>query len=292
MTTPPHAALNNTLWLIRRELWENRSIWLMPLILGGLLLLAALFGRVDIEVPAHAGSGVGVSLLFGFSITFFLVMSIYSTWYLLVCLYTDRKDRSVLFWKSLPVSDAVTVLSKLATALLVIPVVYFVVADLTSLLIAFIISVRASSLLGGSLWRMDLWLQLQALWLYLIVTLAIWYLPVAGWLMLVSAWARRAVMLWSILPPLALYLAERWFLGTDVLGTQIAGRLFGYIAVAFHARADGLAHLDGPAVAASAWDLMNPAAFLSNAATWAGAAVGFALIYGVIQVRYRRTDAG
>ena len=89
--------------------------------------------------------------------------------------------------------------------LIVIPLVYFVAADSPTLLMAFIVSMRAHAYVGSALWQPDLWLQLQVLWLYLIVTTAIWYLPVAGWLMLVSAWAKRAVMLWSILPPLALY---------------------------------------------------------------------------------------
>lgn len=276
----------NTVWLIRREFWESRSIWMVPLVIGGLLMLGALFGRVDITLPMRAGHAAGGPLLFAFGIAFVLVMSIYSTWYLLDCLYADRKDRSLLFWKSLPVSDAETVLSKLATALLVIPAVYFVVADITTLLIAFIVSVRARGVLGVSLWHADLWLQLQAMWIYLIITLAIWYLPVAAWLMLISAWARSAVMLWSILPPLALYLAERWFVGSNIVGELIADRLFGYVPSAFNAQPGGMIS-PGPG---SIWDLMNPAGFFSSAATWAGAALGVALVFAVIQLRYRRTE--
>src|SRR3982074_425506 len=139
--------------------------------------LAALLGRVElIRPPAHLG-GAAVGELFMISVgaTFFAVMSIYSTWYLLDCLYADRKDRSVLFWKSLPISDARTVMSKLALALIVIPAVYFAAADLTTLIMAFILSVRASSSLGEALWHADLWLPLQVLWLYMIATTASWY---------------------------------------------------------------------------------------------------------------------
>src|SRR6202035_236289 len=145
-----------------------------------------------------------------------------------------RKDRSVLFWKSLPISDAKTVMSKLALALIVIPAVYFAAADLTTLIMAFILSVRASSSLGDAWWHADLWLQLQVLWLYMIVTTAIWYLPIAAYLLVISAWAKRAVMLWSIMPPVALVLAERWFLGSHVVAGQIAERLAGYARLAFH----------------------------------------------------------
>src|SRR6202000_960981 len=106
---------------------------------------------------------------------FYGLATIYVSWYLLDCLYADRRDKSVLFWKSLPISDAATVLSKLAIAFLVIPLVYFAFADVTSLLTAFIVSVRDHSLVGNQLWRPSLWLQLQLLWIYLIFTSALWY---------------------------------------------------------------------------------------------------------------------
>ena len=193
------------IWLIRREFWENRAIWIVPALIGGALTLAALFGRVEIVAltSAEQNRSVAGMILFAFGVVFFAVMSLYCTWYLLDCLYADRKDRSVLFWKSLPISDTATVLSKLFVGLIAIPIVYFLAADLSTLLMAFIISLRARSSFGSALWQPDLWLQLQALWLYVILTTAIWYLPLAGWFLLISAWAKRAVTLWSILPPLA-----------------------------------------------------------------------------------------
>jgi ABC-2 type transport system permease protein len=156
--------MNTANWLVRREFWENRAIWVIPTVLGAFLILVALFGKVDLmAIPSQLPSqAVGGGFLLAAAGTFFVVMAIYSTWYLLDCLYADRKDRSVLFWKSMPISDATTVMSKLATALIVIPVVYFAAADLTSLLMAFILSVRARSL-GSALWHADLWLQLQVL---------------------------------------------------------------------------------------------------------------------------------
>src|SRR5579863_1036360 len=217
--------MNVAIWLIRREFWENRAIWMIPAVIGALMVLIALFGRVDLmsvsSVPVQA---VGGGFLLAVGATFFAVMSIYSTWYLLDCLYADRKDRSVLFWKSLPISDTATVLSKLFVALVAIPTVYFVAADAASLLAAFVLSVRAHSVPGNALWQPDLWLQLQAAWIYVIVTTAIWYLPVAGWLLVISAWAKRAVMLWSVLPPLAAIVAERLFIGTHVCLSAIDDR--------------------------------------------------------------------
>jgi ABC-2 type transport system permease protein len=290
--------MNTTIWLVRREFWENRAIWMIPAVLGGVMILAALFGRIDLmalpsQVPSRA---VGGGFLLAVAATFFAVMSIYSTWYLLDCLYADRKDRSVLFWKSMPISDTTTVMSKLGTALIVIPVVYFVAGDLTTLMMAFIISVRASSSIGGALWHVDLWLQLQVLWFYLIVTTALWYLPIAAYLLVVSAWAKRAVMLWSLLPPLALLLAERWFLGTHVIAGQIGERLLGYARVAFHddpgccswvTTVVGNGTIRTPA---SIWGFFNVGGFFSSPETWIGAVVGVALIVCAIQLRTRRTE--
>ena len=228
--------------------------------------------------------------------TFFVVMSIYSSWYLLECLYADRKDRSVLFWKSMPISDIATVISKLATALVAIPLVYFVAADVSTLLMAFIVSLRAHSYFGSALWHPDLWLQLQALWLYVIVTTAIWYLPFTGWLLFVSAWAKRAVMLWLILPPLALYWTESWFFGSHTFGSQLTQRALGYVSRAFYDHSNPSAWAttvvggDTITTPSSVWHLLNPIGFLSSPATWIGVLVGLALIYGAVQLRLRRTE--
>jgi ABC-2 type transport system permease protein len=193
----------------------------------------------------------------------------------------------------LPISDTDTVLSKLFFALVAIPLVYFTAADAASLLAAFVLSVRAHSLLGNALWQPDVWLQLQVLWIYIIATTAIWYLPVTGWLLLISAWARRAVMLWSVLPPLAAMLAERLFFGTHVVSRTIGGRLFGYGSSAFNAQAYNLAGRwpqNQFAGAPSVWRILDPLGFLSSPATWIGALVGAALIAAAIQLRRRRSD--
>jgi ABC-2 type transport system permease protein len=290
--------MNNYAWLIKREFWENRAIWVVPSIIGVLLILAALFGRIqftDLNTPQQS-QVVGQMVLSAFGVTFYVVMSIYSTWYLLDCLYADRKDRSVLFWKSLPISDTATVLSKLLVALIVIPLLYFVAADVTTLLIAFIISVRASAALGGAMWHADLWLQLQVLWLYVIITTAIWFLPVAAWLMVISAWAKRAVMLWTVLPPLALYLGERWIFGTRFVATALHDRLLGYGPQAFHTGAGSSFWMtttfdnDQITTPSSIWALLDPGTFFSSPQTWIGAAVGAALVVGAIQLRLRRTE--
>jgi ABC-2 type transport system permease protein len=276
-------------WLIRREFWENRAFWLVPSSISVLLILAALFGRVDLRIVTSAAqtTAFGGMLLGVFGVAFLLVMSLYSTWYLVDCLYAERRDGSILFWKSLPVTDTAAVLAKLATALIVIPLVYFIAADITTLLIAFILSLRAGALVEGSFWHADLWLQLQVTWLYLIITIAIWYLPVAAWLMLISAWAKRSVTLWALLVPLAAHWAARAFFGTNVIGNQIMDRLVGFAARAFHLRADGARWPELPGNVAG---LFNPGGFLTSPATWIGVAVGIALILCTIRIRSRSAE--
>jgi ABC-2 type transport system permease protein len=294
--------MNIAKWLVRREFWENRAIWQIPAVFGGLLILGSLFGGYQVlGVPdlatvrtvLQAGALDGMILI---AAAFFVVMSIYATWYLLDCLYGDRRDRSILFWKSMPISDTTTVLCKLGVALIVIPLVYFAFADLTTLMMAFVISVRASSYIGSTLWRGDLWIQIQALWLYMILAAAVWYLPVAGWLLLVSAWAKRAVILWSILPPLAVVVAERVFVGTHVIWHVIDVRLWGLFAHAlqYTPGADNwvtttIGH-DAITTPVNLWRFLNPAGFFASPETWIGAAVGAALIVGAIQLRMRRAE--
>src|SRR5215475_3939399 len=114
-----NAAFNTYSWLIRRELWERRTIWLVPAVIGGIVTLLAVFGRFqflaeDAPVPAWS------LLPYLLSLIFYLVAVGIASLYFLDCLYEDRRDRSILFWKSLPVSDTDTVLSKLLTGVLVI----------------------------------------------------------------------------------------------------------------------------------------------------------------------------
>lgn len=286
-------------WLVRREFWENRAIWIVPAVIGAALVLGALFGRVDVDdiVSPDAGHAVGGTVLFAFGVTFFIVMGIYSGWYFLDCLHADRKDRSVLFWKSLPISDAQTVLTKVFVGAIAIPLVYFVAADIASLLMAFVVSVRVRSSISSALWHPEVWLQVQLLWLYVIVTCAIWFLPFAGWLLAVSAWAKRALILWATLPLLALYVCERWFLGSHWIGQVLLDRSVGYVPHAFQ---DFTNHTgwettiighDTVRTPANIWQMIDPSGFFSSLDTWIGAIVGAALIYAAIQLRMRRTDA-
>ena len=288
---------SNSAWLVRREFWENRAIWLIPAVFGGLLLVAALFGQVSIpQLTTTQETGeAAAAFLVAVGAMFYLVMGVYSTWYLMDSLYNDRRDRSILFWKSLPISDAATVLIKLLVGMLIIPLIYFAAADATALIGAFILSIRAHASLGSSLWNGNMWLQVQVLWLYAIITTAVWFLPIAGWLMLVSAWAKRAVMLWTVLPPLLLYILERVFFGTHYVGAIIMRRLTALPAVSFDGSKFNWTHEGGvvdnaAAHSISVWHLINPSGFFSSAETWIGVAIGAALIFAAIQLRMHRSE--
>ena len=114
--------------LAKREIWEHKSLWIVPAVIGGLGIVFALYGFGALLLAAHQGminingdiTGVnsveGVrAFIFG-SAAFFNTVMLFMVWfYLMDTLHADRKDRSVLFWKSLPLSDTTTVLSKLFT---------------------------------------------------------------------------------------------------------------------------------------------------------------------------------
>jgi ABC-2 type transport system permease protein len=283
--------MNDFIWLVRREFWENKAIWVMPACIGGLMVVAALFGRVEASMlhTSNQSELAAVVSLLTIGGVFWVAMSIYSVWYLLDCLYADRKDRSVLFFKSLPLTDSATVFSKLFVALIAIPLVYLVAADVSALFMAFVISVRAHLGFASILWRPELWLQQQVLWLYVIATGILWYLPIVGWLLLVSAWAKRAVILQAILPPLAIMLAEHLFLRTHTASLLFRDRLLGGIYAAFHHPINW--SLAKGEMTPSVWQLPDPAGFLSSFDVWIGVLVGAACIAGAVQLRKRRTDA-
>ena len=278
---------NNTGWLIRREFWENRAIWLVPAVIAGLLVLAASFGNVQFGGFFHSdGSGEGVpvqlamyALSGSVTVMFLIIMSVYSGWYLLDCLHADRKDRSILFWKSLPISDAATVLTKLLVGLLIIPLVYFAIADLTVFVMSLIFGLRTGLWAASGLWHPSLWLQTQGFWLYTILTLAAWYLPVAGWLMLISAWATRAVILWSVL-------LDRLGKGYAVRAFDVTAGGAGWTTEVIHKHGGD----DSLTYPTSLWRLLDPVGFFGSPATWIGVAVGVALIYAAIQLRSRRAE--
>ena len=234
--------MNRFLWLIRRECWENRAIWITPLIVLAALLLLLLSGNVhlgpiggmDNETPLGALPEDQQQLLLllvyaGISLMMFLVMGVVAFFYALDCLYSDRRDRSVLFWKSLPLSDAETVLAKFVVGAGVIPLVACAGAELAQLLVAAGGSIRMAVAggSGGILWHPGILASAAGLGLLWSITAMLWYAPLVAYLMLASAWAPRGPFLWAVLPPVAVVILERVLLHSEHAGDFVASRIFG-----------------------------------------------------------------
>jgi ABC-2 type transport system permease protein len=208
---------------IRREFWEHRSLWIAPLLVGILLLAAvATFSRVQFFFGApRATLPPLVLMLFGWGIPFYLAAGIVVVVYLLDCLYGERRDRSILFWRSMPVSDTQTVLAKLLVGLVIVPLATFAFAALTSLLASAILALREHVQVNGQSpppWNGLIWLRTQFVMLYGLVALLLWYTPYATYLMLASVWARRSPYAWAFVPPVLLAIFEYMLFGTNYLG--------------------------------------------------------------------------
>ena len=225
-------------WSIRRELWEVRSIYVAPLAVAGVFLLGFLFylhklpASVRAALPPQAMEQ-REALVQPFDYAAVSIMGIafiVSLLYSLEALYAERRDRSILFWKSLPVSDRTTVLAKASIPLLVVPVVCCAV---TFALQAMMLALSSLVLLASGLSPAILWSSLSFLpsffyLLYHIFTVhVLWYAPIYAWLLLLSAWARRAPLLWAVVPPLAIGIFEQLVFHSAYFRSFLGSRLSG-----------------------------------------------------------------
>ena len=230
--------MNNFLWLIRRELWEHKAIWIAPAIVLGCIFLTMLAGRVHISpfgvdgvmpaMTADQKTAIMTIILGAIPVLLvFCVMGIIAFFYCIDALYADRRDRSVLFWKSLPLSDAETVMSKFAVAAVVIPLIALAATLVTQLMLVGGESVKASFAGTSPAFEFDLKAILGAAFIAIFwcVTAMLWYAPFVGYLMLASAWAPRAPFLWAVLPPAGLWILEAVVMRSEVVGDFISDRL-------------------------------------------------------------------
>ena len=218
--------------LVRREFWEHRALWVAPLTTAVTLVLIAVFGHFEMATMTALSTDQARAILgitvWAMSLVIFLIAGIVLSFYALDCLYADRRDRSVLFWKSLPVSDAATVLAKFGVVMLVVPLGAYVLAVATDLVVRGILTLRTGAGLMVEhfpLWDTQAWLQTQALLATLLAASLLWYAPVAAYLLVVSAWARRNDMMWAVMLPLSLVLIERLALRSSYIADFITDRL-------------------------------------------------------------------
>jgi ABC-2 type transport system permease protein len=274
-------------WSVRRELWENRSIYVAPLIVAivvlfgflvstiglperrqAVLLLDPAKARVAIETPYNVAA---MMLIF----TAFIV----GVFYCLDALHGERRDRSILFWKSLPVSDLTTLLSKATVPLAVLPLVTFAIIIATQFVMLLWTSVllMTHNMSPASTWTNVPFLQGCLILLYGLVAIALWHAPIYGWALLVSGWARRATFLWAVLPLLAIGFFEKITFGTSHFASMLKNRLLGFAPEAF---AFNPHSIDCPQ--------LTPLKYLSTSGLWLGLLFGAAFLAAAVwQRRYR-----
>src|SRR5436309_9105126 len=277
-------------WSMRRELWENRSIYVAPLIVAAfevfgfaistigladrrraVLLLDAAHQRAAIEQPYDLAAMMMIFIVF-----------IVGVFYCLDALHGERRDRSILFWKSLPVSDLTTVLSKASIPLVILPLVTFAIIVATHFVMLLWSSVvLLTSGLAGTTWTRFNIVEQSLILLYSLVALALWHAPVYGWLLLVSGWARRATFLWAVLPLLAITIFETITFNTTHFIRMLGHRLTGFAAEAFDFQGQ-----HNPDIHSLAQ--LTPGRYLSTPDLWIGLAFAAAFIFAAVRLRRYR----
>jgi len=279
-------------WSVRRELWENRSIYVAPLIAAAVYLFGFLISLFWVPrsmrgMAAKHSLPLLNELAMPYSHAAMLLMAtglVVGIFYSLDGLYGERRDRSILFWKSLPVSDVTTVLSKASIPLVVLPLLV-VAITVTLQLIMLLLNAAVLLLSGASTatpWAPPLF-EMQLVVLYGTTVLALWHAPIYCWFLLVSGWARRATFLWAVLPPLALAAVENIAFHTSYFGALLQDRLFGFAPVAFDLKDKNGVPIDAHFIPLAQ---LAPGRFLSSPSLWLGLA--FAAICLAAAVRLRR----
>jgi ABC-2 type transport system permease protein len=272
-------------WSVRREIWENRSIYVAPILVAVVVLFGFLVSTIGLperrrEVllldPAKARAAIDVPYNMA-AIMLILTAFVVGVFYCLDALYGERRDRSILFWKSLPVSDRTTLLSKATIPLIVLPLVTFAIVVVTQLLMMLWTSVLLVShgMSPASTWTYVPLFQNSFILLYGLVAIALWHAPIYGWALLVSGWARRATFLWAVLPFLAVAFFEKITFGTSHFGSMVKDRIMGFAPKAF---AFNMHSIDSPR--------LTPGAYLSSPGLWLGLTV--AAVFVVVAIRLRR----
>lgn len=243
LVPPPVSPTRPLYWSIRREIWENRSVYIAPLSIAAFVLFMMLIGTLSLPkkfrnlpnlTPAKQHQVVTKPYAFApapIMFISFLVGLIYS----LDALYGERRDRSILFWKSMPVSDVTTVLSKASIPIAVLPAIALILSIVTVTII-FVVSniwLVMNGVSPAPLWREVHVVVEPIIMFYGLAIHALWLAPVYAWLLLISAWARRAPFLWAILPPVAIGMIERMALGTTHFAQFVKWRWSGAMARGF-----------------------------------------------------------
>jgi ABC-2 type transport system permease protein len=274
-------------WSVRREFWENRLIYIAPLAAAAVFLASFVINTIILRRrmhglwPAHTAQHDVLSLPYDMSAALIMgIALIVGIFYSLDTLYGERRDRSILFWKSLPVSDLITVLSKLSIPLVIIPVLSYIITVATQ----FIMLLLSSAVLLGSganiaaLWTQESFFRGSLdLFYHMLTVHGLWYAPLYGWLLLVSAAAPRAPFVWAVLPPFVLWGVEKMAFNTTYFLSLLKVRLMGPPdpEMAMSKNADFMSTL-------------IPHHFFDQPGLWIGLAVAAVFVAATIQIRRYR----
>jgi ABC-2 type transport system permease protein len=269
-------------WSVWRELWENHSIYIAPSIVAAIVLFGSFVGAFHLPGRRHnallldpARRRAAIEMPYDIAAMMLIFTAfIIGVFYCLDALHGERRERSILFWKSLPVSDLTTVLSKVSVPLVVLPLVSFAIIVVTQF-IMLLISTAAllPSGLAATTWtNFNLFRQSLVL-LYGLIAIALWHAPIYGWALLVSGWARRATFLWAVLPLLAIAFFEKITFNTSHFAEMLGNRLMGFAPEAFAFNTHTIPEL-------------TPGRYLSGPGLWIG--LVFAAAFVVAAIRLRR----
>lgn len=294
--TPQPAALGETRpfsWSVRRELWENRSLSIAPLVVTAVVLLANLISLIGLperlrslstNPPAEQYTALVRHLRLA-PAAIMLAALLVGFFYALDALYGERRDRSLLFWKSLPVSDLTTVLAKASIPLVVLPLYAFVLSVVAVALILLLstLVLLASGVNPAPLWREARLLEQPIVMFYGLAAHALWFAPLYSWLLLISAWARRTPLLWVVLPPAAIAVLERIAFNTTYVCSLLGYRLRGAMEEAFASAPRG-----GDAGGFDRLAELDPLRFLSSPGLWTGLVFAGLCLALAVWLRRRR----
>ena len=275
-------------WSVWRELWENRSIYIAPLIVAAVQVIALAVSTIGLaerrravlllDDPVKQRAAIEAPYDMAAMMMIFIVF-IVGVFYCLDALHGERRDRSILFWKSLPVSDLTTVLSKAIIPLAILPMIAFALVVCVQLIMLLMSSVNLlmHDVSPATTWAHFPVFQNWLVMLYGLVAIALWHAPIYGWLLLVSAWARRATFLWAGLPWLAIGIIEKVAFNTSHFAAMLGYRMTGPATYSLGMRGGDSIH---------PMATLDPGRFLSSPGLWIGLA--FAAIFLAAAVRLRR----
>lgn len=321
-------AVGSFVMLLKREFWEHRgSFWTLPLGIGAFFvfvtvavltalttvideidgekfLLTKAIGAIKDVGPEELDVIWDINLL-GSSAIYHLILLFVVFFYFLGALYDDRRDRSILFWKSLPVSDTKTALSKLVAGAFLAPALWVAAIALMHLVMMVIISVLflfsdipVYQYLWGPADPVNIWAFMLAAYF----VQAFWMLPVWGWALLASAFARSKPFLWAVAPPVLLGIVYQWISATQYLSFDISywrilgERLIGGVVpldfeIENGSLSVGTLSFDGENVVQTPANWSSVFDRFTHADMWWGVLFGIVCIAAAIYIRRYRDDS-